>query len=144
MNRRVFLFLAAAILPAALGACASGGAGSASGGNPDLLTREDLTPYLAQDVYSAIRRLRANWLNARGSQGTWVPAAGSALPTRAADAGEGQIQVYIDGTRAMTGLEALRDMSVELVREIRHLNSRDATMQYGTDHGAGAILVVTR
>jgi hypothetical protein len=106
---------------------------------------EDLAPYRAQDVYQAVRRLRGTWLNARGAQGTWQPAATpDALPTRADDGGESQIQVYIDGVRAMDGMEALKGFSVELVQEIRHLNSRDATMMYGTDHGSGAILVITK
>jgi hypothetical protein len=144
MNRRVFIALAVALLPVALGACASGGAGSGTGSNPDLLTREDLAPYLAQDVHAAIRRLRANWLNARGSQGTWRPGVAGEMPTRAEDGGASQVQVYVNGTRAMNGLEALKDMSVELVMEIRHMNGRDATTMYGTNHGAGAILVTTR
>ena len=50
----------------------------------------------------------------------------------------------IDGSRAMNGVEALRNINVDQVQEIRHLNSRDATMQYGTDHGAGAIMVTTK
>jgi hypothetical protein len=41
------------------------------------------------------------------------------------------------------GVEALKEITVQEVREIRHLDGRDATMQYGTDHGAGAILVTT-
>ena len=41
-------------------------------------------------------------------------------------------------------MEALKELSVEQVREIRHLDSRDATMMYGTDHGSGAIQVTTR
>lgn len=146
MNRRVFFAVAVALLPAALGGCASGGAGSASGSDQDLLTQEDLAPYLAQDVYQAVRRLRSSWLNARGAQGTAVvtadPTAGGVV--RADDGGQNQVQIYIDGTRAMNGLDALRDLSVEIVREIRHMNSRDATMMYGIDHGAGAILVTTR
>jgi hypothetical protein len=44
----------------------------------------------------------------------------------------------------MNGIEALRDLPVEVVQEIRYMNSRDATMQYGTDHGSGAILVTTK
>ncbi len=145
MNRRTLLALAIVLLPAALGACASGG-GGAGGANRDLLTEADLEPYLAQDVYQAVRRLRSTWFNARGTQGT--PTATTDPEhvgvSRADDAGAAQVQVYIDGTRAMTGLDALRDLSVQLVQEIRHLNSRDATMMYGIDHGAGAIMVTTK
>jgi hypothetical protein len=133
------------LLPVALGACASGGGGAGAGSDPDLLTREDLAPYLAQDVYQTIRRLRSNWLNARGAMGTpTLTTDPTTSMSRADDAGEVQIQVYIDGARSMTGLESLKDMSVEMVLEIRHMNGRDATTLYGTDHGYGAILVTTR
>ena len=56
---------------------------------------------------------------------------------------QSQLKVYVDGVLRPEGVEALREISVAEVREMRHMNSRDATMQYGTDHGAGAILVTT-
>ena len=146
MNRRVFFAVAIGLLPAALGACASGGAGAASGSDPELLTLADLEPYRAQDVYQVIRRLRSNWLNARGAQGTWQPnpTDPTGMPSRADDLGEGQVKVYIDGVVRPEGMEALKQLSVQEVKEIRHMNSRDATMMYGTDHGSGAIQVFTR
>ncbi len=148
MNRKVFFAVAIALLPLAFGACASGGAGASSGRDPDLLTLEDLEPYQAQDVYQAIRRLRSNWFNARGSLGSAMfdPSGGGGPPTvvRADDAGENQVQVYIDGTNQPAGIEALKELSAGDVREIQHMNSRDATMMYGTNHGSGAIQVFTR
>ena len=144
MNRRAFFAVAIPLMLATFGACASGGGGAGSSGSPDILTLEDLAPYRAQDVYQTIRRLRGTWLSGRGSQGTWQAGVGEELATRATDGGEGQVQVYIDGMRAQAGLEDLKDLSVELVREIRHMNSRDATMMYGIDHGSGAIQVITR
>ena len=68
MNRRVFLAFATVFLPVALGGCASGGGGSSI--DRDLLTEEELAPYLAQDVYQAVRRLRSTWLSARSSMGS--------------------------------------------------------------------------
>jgi hypothetical protein len=87
------------------------------------------------DTRSVIRRLRGSWLNARSTSSTLNPSLGAN--------DENQIQVYIDGALQSQGINALKDLPISEVREIRHLNSRDATMQYGTDHGAGAILVTT-
>jgi hypothetical protein len=136
MTRRIFLALAVAALPLAFGGCAAGGAGAGGGGGDrDLLTIEDMAPYESMDVYSAIRRLRGNWFNTRSTSTMIDPNIGRNDPA--------QIQVYIDGVLRPDGVEALRGITVIEVREIRHLDGRDATMQYGTDHGAGAILVTT-
>jgi hypothetical protein len=139
MNRRVFFALALFLLPAFLGACAAGGAGAASGIDRQLLTLEDLRPYQSLDAYQVVRRLRGSWLNVR-STGSW----GHPDSTVVARAGtEVQIKVYVDGVLQWEGVEALKALTVSDIREMRHLDARDATMQYGTDHGAGAILVFT-
>ncbi len=135
MNRRVFLALAIAVLPMGAGACAAGGAGAGTSGDRELLTLEDFAQYEAMDVYSVIRRLRGHWFHAR-STGTMLD------PDLGAN-NESQIKVYVDGALRTRGIEALKELSINEVREMRHLDSRDATMQYGTDHGAGAILVTT-
>ena len=125
------------LLPVALVACAAGSIGVPSGGgDSSRLTPEDLKPYEGHDVYAVIQQLRGGWLNARmtGSFGIAPRAVGS----------ESQIQVYVDGVRARLGIRELRLLRVIEVREIRHLDGRSATMLYGSDHGAGAILVVTR
>lgn len=135
MNRRVFLILAIALLPLGLGACAAGGAGGATGGDRELLTVEDFAQYEAMDAYTVIRRLRGHWFHTR-STGTMLD------PDLGAN-NEMEVKVYIDGALAPRGVEALKELSINEVREMRHLDGRDATMQYGTDHGAGAILVET-
>ncbi len=56
---------------------------------------------------------------------------------------QAQIKVYVDGVLRANGVEALKRISILEVSEMRHLDASDATMQYGTDHGAGAILVTT-
>ena len=135
MNRRVFFALAIVMLPAALGACAAGGPGAASGSDRELLTLEDLEPYLAQNAYTVVRRLRGHWFNTRSTSTMMDPNIGAN--------NQAEIKVYIDGVLRTEGVEALKEISVNEVREMRHLDARDATMQYGTDHGAGAILVLT-
>jgi len=136
MKPRFYLALGLVALPIWLGGCAAGGAGSSSSNSdPDLLTLEDLAPHENMDAYSVIRRLKGSWLRTRSTGNTLDPSLGSNDET--------QIKIYIDGSFRVEGVEALKGLPVTEVREIRHLNGRDATMQYGTDHGAGAILVST-
>jgi len=144
MNRRVFLALAVVALPLALASCASGGAGSGAGRDPELLTLEDFANYQAQDTYTVIRRLRGNWLRTRGSSGTMTNIETGQPNPNLGTNDESQIKIYIDGSLRPEGMEALRALPIADVREIRHMNARDATMMYGTDHGAGAILVTTK
>ena len=134
MTTRCSHRLVIAGLCAVLAACASSGARSAGSGNRDILTRQELQAYDSQDAYEVIRRLRNSWLNVRATGSVRDPAnLGS----------ETQIQVYIDGVRTARGIEDLKSIDVSDVREIRYINARDATMAYGTDHGAGAIMVIT-
>ena len=142
MNRRFFLGFGLVALPMFLGSCAAGGAGASSNRDPDLLTLEDLAPHAAMDTYSVIRRLKGSWLRTR-STGTMTNTSTGQLNSNLGSNDESQIKIYIDGSLRVAGVEDLKDLPVAEVMEIRHLNARDATMQYGTDHGAGAILVTT-
>ena len=136
MTRRVLFFLAIALIPAALGACAAGGSGAASTQDRELLTLADFEGFEMMDAYSIIRRFRGHWLNTRSTTTMLDPNIGRNQ--------ENQIQVYIDGVLRLESVEALKVLSIGEVQEMRHMNSRDATMQYGIDHGAGAIIVTTR
>jgi hypothetical protein len=42
------------------------------------------------------------------------------------------------------GAEALNRITAESVGEIRFVDSREAVLRWGADHGGGAILVSTR
>ena len=112
----------------ALGACASGGGGSA-GGSPDRLTSEQLGEYASLDLYTLVQRLRPRWLQVRGT----VTAQGRA-----------SIAVVLDGVRQQGSIEILRGLRAADVEELRHLNARDATTMYGTDMAAGAIQIITK
>ena len=102
-------------------ACASGGGSgsTAPGSDRNLISAEELAPLSTDDVYQAIRRLRANWLVGRG---------GSAP------------KVFIDGSDR-GGPDILRDFRANEVREIRFVPSADATMRYGTGYSGGIIEV---
>lgn len=95
-----------------------------------VITREDLADTPQLTAYEAIRRLRPAWLRYRGQ---------SVLsgPDR-----EG-LRIYLDG--AFYGdATALGQIIVNTVQEIRFLDSRQATLRYGTGHTVGAIAIATR
>jgi hypothetical protein len=50
------------------------------------------------------------------------------------------IMVYVDGSR-MGGVQELKRIPAQDVREIRFLSASDAQQRYGPGHGAGAIQV---
>jgi hypothetical protein len=51
--------------------------------------------------------------------------------------------VYVDGTR-MGGVQELKRIPSQDVREIRFLSASDAQLRYGTGHAAGAIQVTLK
>ncbi|HSR41427.1 MAG TPA: hypothetical protein VLL48_04640 [Longimicrobiales bacterium] len=110
------------LLSLALGACATGGA-AGGGGNPDVLTAEDLEGVRASNVLEAIQQLWPRWLRSR-------------------DARE-PIRVIVNNT-PRGDLDELRQISLPNVAEIRYRDGRDATTRYGIGYGAGAIEVTTR
>ena len=128
----------AALAALALAACSAAPAGTAAGpapaasraSDPDRLTLAEIeaTPGLST-AYDAVQRLRPAWLRA----------------TRAR-AGDGQILVFQNTTR-MGSLEALRQISIEVVGSMRYMDSVDANNQLavsGAGPVAGAIIVNTR
>jgi hypothetical protein len=104
-------------------ACASGGGSGSTSGSRYVITGEQIAEAAVSDALEAVERLRPDWLRSRGAGGS--------------------IQAYRDGFR-LGSVEALRSIGAEQIRSIRFINARDATTRWGTDHGAGAIEVVTR
>ncbi len=122
ISRRTFI--ATFALTIGLAGCASGGgSGSGGGGSANRLTTEQLADMAQLDAYTAVQRLRAQWMRPRGS----------ALP-----------QVVADGMRQAGGLEALRSYRVADIEELRYMSASDATNRYGTGYDGGAILVTTK
>ncbi len=114
------------LLGLAVGACSTTGTatGSEARGSRDLITEEELAQSPDLSLYDAVRRMRPQWLQVRGT-GTESP------------------RVYVDGA-SRGGLDELRSLRVPDVREVRYMGSRDATTRFGTGHTGGAILVTTR
>jgi hypothetical protein len=97
-------------------------------GDRNLLTQADLREHHFTTAYDAVQALRPIWLQARGAT--------SLLGAQV------QVVVYLNDTR-LGGIETLREVSIEAVVTIRHLDGLAATARWGLDHGEGAILVST-
>lgn len=113
----------------ALAACASAPGGT-SERDRDRITLEEIESTPVGNAYDVVRALRPEFLRSRG-----VASVRSGSPEYAI--------VYVDGVRT-GGLGELRRVPREQLEEIRYLSGSDATTMYGTGHGGGAILVVTK
>ncbi len=96
----------------------------------EVLTRSELDGHDELTVFQLVQRLRPSWLRYRGQ-------AVLTSPER-----EG-LRVYLDGS-FYGDARAMGQLKVIAVQEIRFLDSRRATMRFGTGHTVGAILITTR
>ena len=100
-----------------------------SRGSRYLLTRADLDGMDQLSAMEAMRRLRPQWLQYRGRS------------VLVGTSREG-LRVYMD--RQYFGeAESLNTIMVRVIREIRYLESRQATLRDGTDHTVGAIVITS-
>ena len=93
-----------------------------------LLTRADWAHLNAGDAHEVISRLRPQWLRSRSVAGP--------------NAQRSQILVYLDGMKLGSTAE-LRQINVSAVTRMEHLSGIEATRRFGSDHGAGAIVLET-
>ena len=122
------LVLAAALwLPGCVAAGREGGRPSTGGGFGDI-TREELDRDSYGDAYRAIERLRRTWLRRRGAQTAYNP--------------DNRPAVYVNGVRIE--FRELSGISDDHIERISLLSPTDATTRFGTNHTAGAIMIVTR
>jgi hypothetical protein len=94
----------------------------------DVLTGDELVATEHANVYDALRELRRRWLIGR----TVTTTAG---PTRVA--------VFV-GSQRMGGVDFLRNLDLQAVREVRFYSGLEATTLFGTDAGGGVIQVTLR
>jgi hypothetical protein len=109
----------------ALAGCASGGSRESGGSSRsrNVITAEEIASANVNNVYQLVERLRPHFLRPRG------PAE--------------ELVVYVDNI-PVGGVRALGDVNISRVREVRFLDSREATQRFGAGHRSGAILVSTR
>lgn len=130
MSVRIWAPLVFAPLLVVLAACASGGGDGSPRRDRNLITLEELEGLQQFTLLDAIRRLRPRWLQAsramnfRGSPQEFPRVVLDRIP--------------------QGGLEALRQLPVSDVQEVRFLSAADATVKYGTGYAAGAIEVTRR
>jgi hypothetical protein len=94
-----------------------------------VITENELATTSALTALDAVKRLRPNFLTARG-----------ASPLNLA---EGGIAIYAEGVR-LGGVSSLNDIFVQDVHEIQYLSGVEATQRFGTGHSNGAILVTRK
>ncbi len=132
MRAIVFTSLFACVVALGCAGAGSGSAptGSAPGGNPDLITSEQLraptVSFMSADA--AIRFLRPRWLRSRS--GTLV-------------GGRNFAYVFMDGGPFGT-IRTLRSLPVSDISEARFISASDATTSYGTGYPGGIILITSR
>ena len=121
----------AVLLAAGVAACAPAAAG-AGRAFPDrsVVEAAELTATRATDLYTALRQIRPEYLQARG-----VSSIHQATPDLPA--------VYLDGVE-IGGVDELRGISTVDVREVRRLSAQQAAARTGTNTPGGAILVFTK
>lgn len=118
------LTVAAAVL-VLIGGCAGTEGVSDTGPRKqrNLITQEEIDGVEARSAYEVIQILRPQMLRVRGSVG---------------------LAVFVNNIRMSGGITALNDISPGALKEIRYLNSFDATARYGTDAPDGAISITTK
>jgi hypothetical protein len=98
----------------------------------ELLTAEEIAKTAALNAYDAIRIRRPAFFIPPGTK-----------PVNASDRTIPRPKVYLNGVY-YGELDSLREIPVSEIKEIRYLESMDATQKYGAVHPAGAIEVNTK
>lgn len=94
----------------------------------NLITTEEMQATRYSSAFQVVQSLRPQWLRLRG------PTSFSARES---------IKVYLDGS-LLGGPEQLQQITTKSISSIRFLDSNEATLRWGLDHGQGAIVVSTR
>jgi hypothetical protein len=124
-NSRMLIALGCAVVLSA--ACASKGApGTGPTVSRYVVTEQDLTPVAERSAYEALQQIRPTFLRSRDPQ---TP---THMPT--------PVAVFVDGGRT-EGLDVLRSIRANRVKEMRFYEPQDANTKFGTGHNGGVIEV---
>ena len=145
MRERWSVIVMAAIVASA--ACASSrtsgggiGGGSVGSGTASARTDRDVIPEAeissraadAANALQVIQKLRPQMLRTRGLASPMDRTGETVQP-----------RVYVDNIE-YGNLSTLSNVNASQIREIRFINSRDATTSWGTGHMGGVILILTK
>jgi hypothetical protein len=86
----------------------------------------------ATNALQIVQKLRPQMLRSRGLVSPNDVTGEASMP-----------RVYVDNV-SYGNIESLANLNASQIKEIRFLNARDATTQYGTGHVGGVILVLTK
>lgn len=105
------------------------GVGAPMSASSDVILRDELSRSNALNAYEAVQRLRPQFFKDRGKT--------SLLRS------ESRTPIVVLDDRPLGDLSMLRDISLNLVYEIRYLSASQAQVKYGSGYSAGAIVVVS-
>jgi hypothetical protein len=114
------------------GSCTSVQQGSTGSVKSDVLTAEEIATTTAQNAYDAVSLKRPFFLKSRGMRSLHDAPAGQTV----------QYPVVFVDRMYFGELESLRNIAVNSIAEIRYLDFNAATVQFGTGHSGGIILVI--
>jgi hypothetical protein len=138
MRMRARLVMAALSAALSLGCSSnsnpSGAPRSTSSRQQDVIPEGEITSRAsdAANALQVIQKLRPQMLRGRGVASPNDVTGETSMP-----------KVYVDNV-AYGNVEALSNVNASQVKEIRFINARDATTQWGTGHMGGVILVTTK
>jgi hypothetical protein len=112
-------------------ACAAPATHLRGGGDPQLITEEEVEASRAPTAYEVIQKLRANFLSYRGET-SFNRNNSQPYPT-----------VYLDGQQ-YGPISILRNIPASQVSTIRLYRSWEATTKFGTGNMGGVIAITTR
>jgi len=100
----------------------------------DVITESEITSRAtdATNALQVVQKLRPQMLRSRGLVSPNDVTGEASMP-----------RVYVDNV-SFGNIESLANLNATQIKEIRFLNARDATTQYGTGHVGGVILVLTK
>jgi hypothetical protein len=99
----------------------------------DIITQEEIIATDLPTAYEIVQRLHPQWLRSRGQVTIGVEEEPPATV--------GPV-VYVNSSRR-GDIEELRSIMATNIREIVYYNGRDASLRFGSGHGAGVIQVIT-
>ena len=112
----------------------------------DIIVQSEIAASGATNAYDLVQARRPQWLNTRGTntfreEGRVLSNTGRSIVIQKGS--DESIVVYLDRAR-IGSVEKLRDISVTSFVAVRHLDARTATLQFGSGHDHGAIILVTK
>lgn len=128
MTKRAGGILLLGCLLAASSGCASSRSGASTGTRWDILTLDEILGVEANHLYDVIARLRPRWLEGTGPEGVNEEVGLAVF----------RDEVYVGGP------QALREMSTELVLEVRYLNETRAALELPRARGVDVPAIVVR